>query len=240
MAWETMKTCAEKRLKSKYTPLAEYRLISVLALFCSLATFVLLLLVALSLPIIKPVYLVKVTSSYTNSSSEAATELRFGVWGVCGYSIYDEPSLYSDEGGDCYGPKLGYSVPSYISEDIGIDDDITKYVLDGLFIVLVLHPVAAGLAFISLLASLFLASHAVAIVALLLTTISALLTTLVMATDIAIVLLVRKGIAAELTSFSLSVSFGNAVWMVVVSAVIKWIAVVLFSARSCYCCGVQR
>jgi hypothetical protein len=53
--------------------------------FCLIAAFVLFLFVALSLPIIKSVYLLKFdghTSSNTPATS-IGTELRFGVWGFC-------------------------------------------------------------------------------------------------------------------------------------------------------------
>lgn len=50
-----------------------------------LASFVLLLLVSLSLPIIKALYIVKVSSipSVSQPPTNIATELRFGVWGFC-------------------------------------------------------------------------------------------------------------------------------------------------------------
>jgi hypothetical protein len=50
------------------------------------AAFILLLLVAVSLPILKPVYLLGVKStSIGQPMTSNATELRFGVWGVCAF-----------------------------------------------------------------------------------------------------------------------------------------------------------
>lgn len=46
--------------------------------------FVLLLLVALSMPIIKPVYLLSLVSTTPDlEATSIATEVRFGVWGYC-------------------------------------------------------------------------------------------------------------------------------------------------------------
>lgn len=46
--------------------------------------FLLSLLVSVSLPIVKPVYLLRVSSNTSDLvPSPIATELRFGVWGFC-------------------------------------------------------------------------------------------------------------------------------------------------------------
>jgi len=65
--------------------------------FCLFAAFLLFLLVALSLPIIKSIYLLQldgITSS-TQPTTSVGTRLRFGVWGFCAtrsasYSLLEE------------------------------------------------------------------------------------------------------------------------------------------------------
>lgn len=54
--------------------------LSVLLLFTA---FLLFLLVSLSLPIIKPIYLFSVRSTTRTANLSLAQELRFGVWGAC-------------------------------------------------------------------------------------------------------------------------------------------------------------
>jgi hypothetical protein len=47
--------------------------------------FILLLLVGISLPIVKAVYLLSLQANVSEDTiaTDVATELRFGVWGVC-------------------------------------------------------------------------------------------------------------------------------------------------------------
>ena len=72
-----------KRRVALYRPFAHYPTIS-FASFLSLSTaFILLLLVALSIPIIKTIALLTITSTAKGIQTGIATQLRFGVWGFC-------------------------------------------------------------------------------------------------------------------------------------------------------------
>ena len=55
------------------------------AIFLLLAAFVLLFFVSISLPIFKAIYLLGVQATTVDElvPTNAATELRFGVWGYC-------------------------------------------------------------------------------------------------------------------------------------------------------------
>ena len=64
-------------------PLARYRTVSSIVIFLLLAAFVPLLLVAISLPILKPIYILALQTTAQVQTTTVATELRFGVWGVC-------------------------------------------------------------------------------------------------------------------------------------------------------------
>lgn len=63
--------------------MARYRAISSVAVFFLLAAFILLLLVAISLPIIKPIYILALQTTVQVQATTVTTQLRFGVWGVC-------------------------------------------------------------------------------------------------------------------------------------------------------------
>jgi type IV secretory pathway component VirB8 len=73
------------RLRGYHKPLVHYSYISFAAFLILLVAFIIFLIVALSLPIIKTVYLLKF-SALPNPNlpqTDIATTLKFGVWGVC-------------------------------------------------------------------------------------------------------------------------------------------------------------
>ncbi|KAF8806592.1 hypothetical protein BYT27DRAFT_7224335 [Phlegmacium glaucopus] len=226
-------------MKSHYKPLSDYRIISLTSCAVLFVAFLLFLLVGLSLTIIKPIFLLAVRSTATETQPlSIATELRFGVWGVCATSDLNKPTI--SNAGTCYGPMLSYNVSSFVQlNDAGISPEIVDIVEQALLVVLVLHPIVAGLSFLSVGSSLFLASHAFSIFTLILTIITALVATLSLAIDLALVLVARNRVAT-LGSFKLAIDFGNGVWMIVTAVILTWIAVVLLSARACYCLGVRR
>jgi len=224
-------------VKPHHRPLYAHRTISIIAVVLLLAAFILALLVGISLPIVKSVYILRVYDILTGQPvTSIATELRFGVWGFCASSALDPPTLFTNNG-ECFGPQLGYDIPASISALVGISSSETNAVLKALLIVLILHLVAAVLSLFTLVASLFLASHTVTIIALLFSVITALLNSVVFAIDIAIVIVVKD----ELPLFDngLAVGWGNAPWMTLVAVILTWTAVVVLSARACYCCGVR-
>jgi hypothetical protein len=64
-------------------PLRRHRVLSISSFVLHLTAFVLLLLVGLSLTIIKAIYLLALKANGNRIATSLATELRFGVWGVC-------------------------------------------------------------------------------------------------------------------------------------------------------------
>jgi len=220
---------------SVYKPLSAYRIISLTSCAVLFVAFLLFLLVGLSLTIIKPIFLLAIRSTkIENPPLSIATDLKFGVWGVCATSQLD-PNVAT-----CFGPKLGYNVSSFVDlSDAGVAPAIVTVIEDALLVVLVLHPIVAGLAFLSVGSSLFLASHAFSIFTLILTIITALVASVSMAIDLALVLVAQNRLPT-LGTFSIEIDFGNGVWMTVTGVILTWIAVVLLSARACYCLGVRR
>ncbi|KAJ3994514.1 hypothetical protein F5050DRAFT_1773755 [Lentinula boryana] len=226
-------------MKPEHKPLNAYRKISLICVFLLLAAFVLLLLVGISLPIVHPVYIIRVYATPSGPATSLGTELRFGVWGVCAYSQLNPPSVLNDDG-LCYGPRLGYQdvIPSVILAQIGLSQGLIDAALKGLLVVLIIHIVAAGFSLAGLFTSLFLASHSMTILSLLLSVITAILSTVVFVIDIVVAAVAR----VKIPEFSndLSVGVGNAVWMVLGALVASWLGVIFLSARACFCCGVRR
>ncbi|KAJ6631519.1 hypothetical protein B0H10DRAFT_2299889 [Mycena sp. CBHHK59/15] len=227
-------------VKPHHRPLAAYRVLSYICIALLFTAFLLSLLIAVSLPILKPIYLLRFFSVANNGqpATSIATELRFGVWGVCANSVLDEPTVFTNDG-ECFGPQLGYTVPDSIISLTGISPSIVSVVLRALLVVLILHPIAAALSFLALVSSLFLASHAFSILALALALFAALLSTVVFVIDIALVL-VAKSQVSQIPTFQFAIEWGNAPWMGLAAAVLTWLAVGTLSARACYCLGVRR
>jgi len=204
-----------------------------------LVSFILLLLVAISLPIVKSVFLLSVSAKSVSHliPTNIATQLRFGVWGYCATGVLDVPSILSNHG-ECSKPMLGYNVDNDVLSLIG-DPSIIKIALKGLLVILVLHPICAVFNFITLVFAVFSRQHCMAIFTLVLAIFTAILSTLAAIIDIALVA-VAKNKVGSISEFSFTVGWGNAPWMTLVSAIFLWIVVVLYSTMLCGCCGVSR
>ncbi|KAF7365258.1 hypothetical protein MVEN_00397600 [Mycena venus] len=226
-------------VKPHHKPLAAYRLLSYICIGLLATAFLLSLLVGLSLPIIKQIYLLKFYSVRQGQpETSVATELRFGVWGVCANSVLNEPTFFSDNS-QCFGPQLGYTVPEELISLSGVSSSLVAAVLQGLLVVLVLHPIAAGLSLATLASSLFLASHKLSILSLVLAIVTALVSSVVFAIDIALVVVAKQQVA-QLEELQFAIQWGNAPWMGLVAVILTWLAVIALSARACYCFGVRR
>ncbi|PPQ84263.1 hypothetical protein CVT26_011855 [Gymnopilus dilepis] len=222
-------------IKETHRPLSRYRLTSLLACTLLFASFVLFLLVSLSLTIIKPIYLLVLRSTIQEREVlSLATELRFGVWGVCanGDAIF-APGL-------CIGPQLGYTIPSYLATDIGVSPSLLSIIHQALLLILILHPITCALSLLALLFSLFLASHLFSIFALIFAVVTALVGSVTLGADLALVLVARQELESINGTIFLEVGFGNGVWMILAGVVLQWLAVGALSARACYCLGVRR
>jgi hypothetical protein len=147
---------------------------------------------------------------------------------------------------------LGYEVDPGIAQTldqvVGVPDFI-QVILHGLTLVLVLHPICAGLAFLTFLLSLIALillvfssrhhsrAHTVGICALISGIITAVLTTVSAIVDIVIVSVARGRI--DDVGFELSVDYGNAVWLSLIGAILSWVSVVILSSVICGCCGIR-
>lgn len=134
---------------------------------------------------------------------------------------------------------MGYDVPQSLTDIMGISREVVQVVQHALLAVLILHPITAGFATASFITSLFLASHAFAIFSLVLTIITAILSSILFAIDLALVIVARNRVKT-LQGIHLDVWFGNGVWLILVSVILTWAAVITLSARACLCMGVRR
>ncbi|KAK2463094.1 hypothetical protein APHAL10511_004749 [Amanita phalloides] len=216
--------------------MASYRAASSIAVFLLLAAFVLLLLVGISLPIVKSIYILALQTTVQVQAATVKTELRFGVWGICAANIVgNQPVTLTN----CVGPRLAYQIPPSLSNLIGLSTQVTDILSKALLVLLILHPVAAGLALIALFFSLFLSSTCASVMALLIAILSGLAGAIVFAADIALILVSRQKLQTA-TNSQFTVLFGNGVWMVLAAVCLTWIASFVLLARNCLCCGMRK
>ncbi|KAG9312184.1 hypothetical protein JVU11DRAFT_7481 [Chiua virens] len=228
----TMKLCG----LTIHRPLQAHVVVSLTTFAIFLTAFLLFILVGLSLTITPSIYIIKVSAlNSVDPISNAATTLYFGVWGVCADNTFD-PSITD---GLCYGPQLGYTIPTSLLAAAGLSTSLANIAETALLLLLSLHLVAAGLSTVIFILSFFLHVHAVAIIALILAIVTAIVGSVVFAADVALVVEVKNNINSLASGVSFSVDFGNGVWMILVAMVLTWVAVVVLSARACYCCGVR-
>lgn len=144
---------------------------------------------------------------------------------------------YVDSDGLCYGPSVGYNIPDSILEITGYPE-LAEAVLKGLTALLILHPIVAALSFIGAATSLFLDTHAMLIISLVFTIINTFLSSIVLAADLAIIIIARSRVPG-LTGGSFDIEWGNALWLVLLGVVLSWLGMVLLSIPVCGCCGVS-
>ena len=149
----------------------------------------------------------------------------------------DVPTFFTNDG-DCSSPRLGYEVSEAILALTG-QPQLLAIVLKALIVILVLHPICAGLTLLALLLALVSFVHAFAIISLILTIIAAILASICAAIDIAVVAVARSKVG-DITQFDFAINWGNAPWMTLVAAVILWIVIILQSATVCGCCAYSR
>ncbi|KAG9102358.1 hypothetical protein FRC07_010239, partial [Ceratobasidium sp. 392] len=174
--------------------------------------------------------------------TSVATSIRFGVWGMClgAYKFSDSGAKWDDTG-FCTPPKLGYTVDDAVLQLTG-QVGLAKVALKALMGILILHPIACGLVFLSLLASLITTwnpKRSLNIISLIGAILAAVAATIVFVIDIILIPIARAKVE-DATKGSLTVGFGNATWMTVVSAALLWLGVIGASAIACGCCGCGK
>lgn len=208
--------------------------------------FLLLLLLSLSVPIIKTIYLfhlsVRASSSLLHSGVTAG--VKFGVWGYC--TDNTDTSVFGinhSSNGHCSKPSLGYTFDDSIAEALHVSG-LENLISHTLTAALVLHPVACALTFISLIVSLSMlrrgydgtVSRISSIVTLVFTSLAAIITTIVFLIDVSFVAIVHNKVKKD-TDNDLQLNWGNAVWMVLGAAIALWMSML---GACCGICGIRR
>ncbi|EIN06794.1 hypothetical protein PUNSTDRAFT_145277 [Punctularia strigosozonata HHB-11173 SS5] len=203
---------------------------TILVTFCA---FVLELLPAISIPIVKDIWLASIhAKTQANQPATAvATEIRVGVWGFCAISVLGDST--------CIGPQLGYTLEPALIELVTDQVDLVNAVLKGLTVLLILHPIVAGLSFITMFIAVTLENHAGAVLCLITSIVTGLVGGVSLAADLALAIVARDKVPG-LTDDNFTVELGNAIWMMLVAFILTWVAVILISLRACTCCGIGR
>jgi len=159
---------------------------------------------------------------------------------IC-YSALNRPTAF-DNDGECIGPQLGYKIDPTFIAGVTNQPELANLILKALTVLLVLHPIAAGLAFLTavpVIASCCVFHRAQWIISLILSIATAIISTIVFAADLALTIVARHKLK-EQNTVNVTLSFGNGVWIVLVSMLFTWVALVLLSARVCGCFGIGR
>ncbi|KAI0807443.1 actin cortical patch SUR7/pH-response regulator pali [Fomes fomentarius] len=206
-----------------------------------LVSFLLLLFVSLSIPIIRSIYLFQLSADTSSSffNSGASGSARFGVWGYCTSNLEVEV-VGTDHSsvGQCSKAHLGYTFDPQVAKLLHVDN-VTDAISATLSAALVLHVVDCILTFLALVFSLFVrkwrsrgyfdsapVSRQWLIATLTTAFLAAILTTVTFIVDLVFCSIVRNKISDEADGV-LSLSRGNAVAMAIAAAVFIWAAILL-------------
>ncbi|KAJ3742201.1 pali-domain-containing protein [Lentinula detonsa] len=205
--------------------------------------FLLLLLVTLSVPIIKTIYLFTLTASVSSSLESASSSVKFGVWGYC-ISGVDVSGIFSDSviAPECSKAHLGYTIDSTVASALNLDSNkLVHVVSETTTAALVLHPIACGLTFLTLLVSLFMLRRGSngtirlpSLITLGVGILATLFTTIIFLIDVIVVAVVRNGVKDD-TNGVVTLNWGNAVWMALGATLALWLAMVGTCGGVCAC-----
>ena len=142
-----------------------------------------------------------------------------------------------DPAGFCYGPSVGYKIPQSVLQVSGYPQ-LAQIALEGLTVLFILHAVVAVLSFIGAVTSLYLETHAMHIISLIVTITNSILSSVVFAADLAINIVARAKVPG-LTGGGIEIVWGNGVWLILVGLILSWLGVILLSIPICSCCGIS-
>ncbi|KIJ68985.1 hypothetical protein HYDPIDRAFT_105535 [Hydnomerulius pinastri MD-312] len=199
--------------------------------------FLLLLLVSLSVPIIKSIFLFRLVLQESSGllSVDASGSATFGVWGYC-LSALQVSALGLGESteAECSRVKLGYTFDSTVTDALHVSS-ITNAISEATTGTLVLHLIACGLTFITLgVTTIFFFTRRrkareispcvpSTVLIPIATTAATIITLIVFLFDVGVVAAVRHDVSKDSEGL-LTLSWGNGVWMVLVAAIMSAIA----------------
>ncbi|KAK7014948.1 actin cortical patch SUR7/pH-response regulator pali [Favolaschia claudopus] len=209
--------------------------------------FLLLLLVTLSVPIIKDIFLFRLSAAASSGllNSSASSSVVFGVFGYCTSGVdVRVAGVNHDTAAECSRRHLGYTFDDNVQTALRVSGLEDKNISKALTGVLALHPIVVALTFVTFLISLFMlrrgangTSRLPSFIALGVGIFTAVLTTIVFLVDCILVAVVRHKVH-QISDGILTLNWGNAVWMSLTAAILLWIANV--GALAGVCCGNKR
>jgi len=207
-------------------------------------SWLLLLLVTLSVPIINSIYLMDVFGQISLSSfAKADDDVKFGVFGWCTSGASGTVFGITDsESGSCSSPHLGYSMTTELTLVVG--NSKTANIIDhGITVALVLHPLACGLVFLTLLISIFMILKPNHRLSSLFTfgvgCVASLITTIIFIIDVAFVAIAKSRVHKD-TDGIVTLTWGNAVWMILGAMLAVWIGTAGACFGVCSCSPGRR
>ncbi|CAA7271790.1 unnamed protein product [Cyclocybe aegerita] len=209
--------------------------------------FLLLLLVSLSAPIINTVFLFRLSANVSSSlfRSGASGSVQFGVWGYCISAIKVAViGINRATDGRCSSTRLGYTFDSTVADALNADE-LLDLISKTTTAALVLHPIACGFTFLTLLISLFIlrrgsngTSRLPSLITLGVGGLAAVLTSVVFLIDVIFVAVVRNRVR-DASDDNLDVVWGNAVWMTLGATVALWLSLI-GACAGILTCGRRR
>ncbi|KAJ7685088.1 pali-domain-containing protein [Mycena polygramma] len=211
-------------------------------LFLAIA-FLFLLLVNISVPVTKTIYLFRLNVAASSSlfHSGVSASLVAGMWGYCTSGIDASVlGISKNTAAECSKQHLGYTLDSGVANALHISN-FENFISKTLTGALALHLVAAVLTFVTLLISLFAlhrgsngTSRLPSLLALGPGVLAAILTTIAFLIDAILVGTVKSHVHKD-TDGTVTLNWGNAVWLTLVAAILLWIANVGSLAGICGC-----
>ncbi|KAF9053573.1 hypothetical protein BDZ89DRAFT_1056160 [Hymenopellis radicata] len=210
--------------------------------------FLPLLLVSLSVPITKSIFLFRLTSNISSGlvKSSVSGSATFGVWGYCVSALEVSIAGFDDSSAAfCSAAKLGYTFDQNVAKALQVDD-FTDLISRTTAAALGLHPVACGLCFLALLVSLFMlrrgdnagSSRVPSLLILGAGLLSAILTTLVFLIDVIMVAVIRNKVHDH-SDGDLEMNWGSAVWMALGAMIALWLAMARSFIGMIRACGTR-
>ncbi|TFK76543.1 hypothetical protein BDN72DRAFT_831120 [Pluteus cervinus] len=199
--------------------------------------FLLLLLVSVSVPITKSIFLFRLTADVGSDflSTNAHGSVKFGLWGYCLSAIdFSVLAFEHSTTASCSDVHLGYTFDDTIASALHVSkyEHLISRVTTA---ALVIHPISAALSFLALVFSLLLfragSKHYVkrcTLACLVTASIAAVLGTIVFIVDAALIATIRHELA-HITDNVLSLGWGSAVWLTLAAVMALWGAVITTS-----------
>jgi len=212
--------------------------------FILFVSWLLSLLVSLSVPIIHSIFLwdLKLHASadvLDFASADVAGDIKFGLWGYCVSQIKGSVLGFSDStDAECSRASVGLHVDPTLAKLLDIQD-AENTINSTLTAVLVLHPVTCALTFLALLAAIHAAvrpSRRGSLLTMIVAGLAALIGTIVFFIDVAVVAMSEKDLK-KATDDILDITWGNAVWLALGAIIGLWAACVGSCFAICACGG---